>query len=268
MPTVIVIPARYGSKNYPGKPLVPIKDISLIQRVYSIASAVERVDGVYVATDDERVASHVESFGGNAIMTPLHLRNATERAMFASQVLTEKLGEEPETILNLQGDAVLTPPWIIQSLVDAMAKDDEIEMATPAVWLPPEQLRSFLNIKADGDVGGTTVTFDRSNNALYFSKRIIPYVRQNWPDPPVYNHIELYGYRFHTLVRLCELQPGPFELAEGLEQLRALENGIPVRVVPVDYRGRTHWTLDAPGDVNTVERLIDREGELVPIFGR
>lgn len=267
MSTVIVIPARYGSQNYPGKPLVQIRNVSLIQRVYSIASQVERVDGVYVATDDDRIAEHVKGFGGNAIMTPLHLRNATERAMFASHVLTETLGEEPETILNLQGDAVMTPPWIIQSLIDAMAKDDEIEIATPAVWLSPEELRAFVNSKADGEIGGTTVTFDRSNDALYFSKRIIPYVRQNWPDPPVYRHIELYGYRFHTLCRLCEIQPGPFELAEGLEQLRALENGIPIRVVPVDYRGRTHWTLDAPGDVHTVERLIDREGELVPIFG-
>ena len=114
-------------------------------------------------------------------------------------------------------------------------------------------------------MGGTLVVFDRNMNALYFSKTPIPFVRPNkLKELPLYRHIGLYAYRYETLANYLTLQPGPLEQVEGLEQLRALENGINVRVVLVDYRGRTHWSVDSPDDVSKVEAIIAREGELVP----
>jgi 3-deoxy-manno-octulosonate cytidylyltransferase (CMP-KDO synthetase) len=108
------------------------------------------------------------------------------------------------------------------------------------------------------------VTFDRNSNALYFSKNLIPFVRNSSKDDPyVFRHIGLYAYRHAALERYVSLEPSPLERAEGLEQLRALENGMPIRVVEVDYRGRTHWSVDTPEDISHVEEIINREGELV-----
>ena len=109
---------------------------------------------------------------------------------------------------------------------------------------------------------GTTVVFDRKRDALYFSKAVIPYMRKEG-HAGIYRHIGLYGYRKASLARYVELAPAPLEQTEGLEQLRALENGMAIRVAIVDYRGRTHWSIDAPQDVAVAERIIEREGELL-----
>jgi 3-deoxy-manno-octulosonate cytidylyltransferase (CMP-KDO synthetase) len=256
MTTAIIIPARYASKRYPGKPLAPIAGRSMIERVWRIAGAVRRVDAVAVATDDSRIFEAVRGFGGTALMTPESCGNGTERAHAAAGLMTPA----PDIIINLQGDAVLTPPSIVQALVDVMQADPGIPIATPAVRLSAGKLAALEQSKAAGDAGGTTVTFDRDGNALYFSKRIIPFQRKPAAEPPVFRHIGLYAYRREALERYLELPEGVFERAEEIEALRALENGIKMRVVQVDYGMRTHWSVDSPEDVRVAERIIAEEG--------
>jgi 3-deoxy-manno-octulosonate cytidylyltransferase (CMP-KDO synthetase) len=257
---VIVIPARFGSTRLPGKPLVQIKGKSLLHRVWSIAKAIKRVDAVYIATDDKRISDHAQSFGAEVIMTPVDCLNGTERVFAA----IETLNPLPEIILNLQGDAVLTPPWAIQALLDKMVEDKSIGLATTAAQMDMEQYARMQSSKSNGRVGGTTVVFDKNKNALYFSKTMIPFLRDKTIQPlPVYRHIGLYVFRYPMLKQYLSLSPSPLEITEGLEQLRALENGIPIKVVTVDYQGRTHWAVDSQDDVTIVEKIISEEGELV-----
>jgi 3-deoxy-manno-octulosonate cytidylyltransferase (CMP-KDO synthetase) len=265
MPTrddvAIIIPARYGSTRYVGKPLAAIAGRTMIHRVWSLARAASTVGAVVVATDDERIADHVRSFGGHAVMTPPECANGTERALVAAGTLDRP----PAIVINLQGDAVLTPPWVIAALIDAMLEHQDVEVATPAVRMTSRDYEILRSAKQAGEVGGTTVTFDRRHNALYFSKSIIPFVRHACESAPlpVFRHIGLYAYRLSTLHKLVGLDAGPLERAEQLEQLRALEHGISVRVVEVDYRGRTHWAVDSPEDLERVEAILAAEGELV-----
>ena len=260
MNTAIVIPARFGSTRFPGKPLALISGKSLLQRTWSIANAIKHVNAVYIATDDSRIKEHAESFGANVIMTPEHCENGTVRA-FAAINQTNPI---PDIILNLQGDAVLTPPWIIQPLLDVMLANPAIELATPATAISIEQYQKMFTAKCAGTVGGTTVVFDKNHDALYFSKSMIPFVREKTAAQlPLYRHIGLYAYRYATLKKYLALAPTPLEKIEGLEQLRALENGIKIKVVLVDYKKRTHWAVDSPEDITIVEKIIAEEGELV-----
>lgn len=259
--TVIIIPARYGSSRFPGKPLAIVAGVTLLQRVWNIARAVQNVARVIVATDDPRIFSHVEAFGGQAMMTPHSCTNGTERAWAVVSQMTER----PDVVINLQGDALLTPPWVVQRVVDEFRSDAAVQLVTPAVRLKLAQVQALEADRACGIAGGTLVTFDSNFDALYFSKSIIPYVRNRSSeiDLPIFQHIGLYGYRVPTLERYVNLPTGIFENAEQLEQLRALEHGIPIRIVLVDYRGRTQWSVDNPTDVEAAEKLIQAEGELV-----
>lgn len=268
MNTVIIIPSRYGSTRLEGKPLKAIAGKTLVQRVWSLANAVSGVAGVYVATDDERIAEHVRRSGGQAVMTPISCRNGTERALAA----VDGLRPAPSHIVNFQGDAALTPPWVLQKVVDEMRRDPGVEMVTAAVKMTWQEYRNLVASKSAGEVGGTTVTFDKRRNALYFSKSVIPFVRldsrfSGTEAVPVFRHIGLYGYRLETLRRYATLEPGWLEECEKLEQLRALEHGIPLRVVEVDYHGRTHWAVDSQEDADRVESIIRREGELLDVVG-
>lgn len=260
MTGVIVIPARYGSTRFPGKPLALIAGKSLLERTWSIAKQVKHIDEVYVSTDDQRIKAHVEGFGGQVVMTRADCQNGTERAFDT----VSKLEERPEIIINLQGDAVLTPPWVIQALVDRMIADPSIELATPATRLSRQQYEQIAKLKANGQLAGTMVAFDLQYNALYFSRSIIPHIRESASgEPPVYRHVGLYGYRYPMLESYLSLKPTPLESVEKLEQLRALEHGIAIKIVLVDYHGRTHWSVDSPEDVTIVEQILSKEGELV-----
>ncbi|MFN3075756.1 MAG: 3-deoxy-manno-octulosonate cytidylyltransferase [Alphaproteobacteria bacterium] len=260
MDIAIVIPARYGSRRYPGKPMVQIRGRSLLERVWGIAKAVRGVSEVYVATEDERIKAFAEGFGAKAIMTSPECENGTERAREA----IGKLAKRPDAVINLQGDAVLTPPWVVQALVDAFLEDPKLQLVTAAMQCSWAQVAELQELKKASPTSGTTVTFDKNGWALYFSKAIIPYLRiRDMDPPPVYRHIGIYGYRSDTLVELATLPQTPLEIAEQLEQLRALENGIPIKVVVVDYRNRTHSAVDAPEDIPMIERIIDTEGELL-----
>lgn len=260
--TSIVIPARIGSTRFPRKPLAPIRGVSLIQRVWRLARAVRGVALVLVATDDAEIADHVQSFGGRVVLTEPRCRNGTERVHQAITRLAEP--ERPDVVVNLQGDAVLTPPWTIQALVDAFAHGPQVEMATLAVRLGWEQFDRVAAAKRQNPSGGTFVVSGVAGDALYFSKNIIPFLKGGRPDEcPYCKHIGIYGYRWTTLERYVALDETPLERAEQLEQLRALEHGIAIRVIPVDYRGRSSWSVDNPEDIGQVERIIDAEGELV-----
>jgi 3-deoxy-manno-octulosonate cytidylyltransferase (CMP-KDO synthetase) len=254
--TVVVIPARWGSTRFPGKPLAEVAGVPMVQRIWALARAATGVDAVYIATDDTRIFDAAQSFGADALMTPEDCRNGTERAHAAAALMDAP----PDVVINLQGDAVLTPPWVIGAIATAF-DDPHVRIATPAVALDDRQLAALEAHKKDSPASGTTVVLDNKSDALYFSKAIIPFRRN--PVAPIYRHVGIYGYRRETLAGLVKLPEGRLEKTEGLEQLRALENGIPIRVVPVEYRSRTHWSIDSPADLSAAEDLIAEEGELL-----
>lgn len=262
MSAVAIIPARYASSRFPGKPLAKVAGVEMIRRVWAIARAAQGVSRAVVATDDARILEFVRGFGGEAVMTPESCRNGTER----TQAAAEALGLRAGAIVNLQGDAVLTPPWAIGALAGEMARDPKVQVATLATRMAPATIEALKRQKAGGQAGGTTVTFDRFGDAMYFSKAIIPFVKKPDAAPPIWRHIGIYAFTPETLARYATLEMGPFEKAEELEQLRALEHGIKMRVVPCDYRGRTHWSIDSPGDLREAEAIVAREGELLPVY--
>ncbi len=258
MTAAIVIPARYASSRFPGKPLCVVSGLTMLERVWRIARSVRQASRVVIATEDERILAHARSFDAEAIMTSPECTNGTERVYDTCK----RVAISEDIILNLQGDALLTPPWVLEAMIDEMTIDRAPEIVTPAVRLEGAALDEFAEQKKVRPGSGTTVVFDVNKNALYFSKTIIPHIR-NAGHAHIYRHIGLYGYRKSALDRYMRLAPSPLEQAEGLEQLRALEHGMVVRVAVVDYRGRTHWSIDAPGDAKIAEAIIEREGELL-----
>jgi 3-deoxy-manno-octulosonate cytidylyltransferase (CMP-KDO synthetase) len=254
---IIIIPSRYQSTRLPAKPLCTIAGRKLVERVWKIATAIQGVDDIVVATDHPDISDAVTAFGGRAVMTPEECRNGTERALAAVEALKIK----PDIIVNMQGDAPVTPPWVVQAMVDGMKADPKAGLCTPAVRLSGAALEKFLAEKKVTPTSGTTVVMDKDGYAMYFSKAVIPYPRG---DAQVFRHIGLYAYRYDTLKQMTVLPESPLEKIEKLEQLRALENGIRIRVVEVDYRGHSHASVDTPEDVSRVEAIIAAEGELVP----
>src|SRR5262249_40646503 len=159
---VIVIPARYASSRFPGKPLAMILGKSLLERTWRIAKAVKGVEEVYIATEDERIVEHATSFGAKRQITSSTCTNGTEQILDP----LKRLALKPEIIINLQGDAVLTPPHSIAALLDTLKKKREVGFATLAVRLSEEQYEELRLQKSNGGAGGTLVTFDRSGKAL------------------------------------------------------------------------------------------------------
>jgi 3-deoxy-manno-octulosonate cytidylyltransferase (CMP-KDO synthetase) len=248
-----------ASTRFPNKPLALIAGQTMIERVWRIGKASGNANEVLIATDDEQLREFASGFGAKVMMTSPDCLTGTDRVAEATKHLNQNA-----IIFSLQGDAVLTPPWVIEKVLHAMLIDPSIQIATPAVRLKGQALADFVTSKRGGSSSGTTVTFNKKGDALYFSKAIIPYERNEMnPDRPVFRHIGLYAYRQETLQVLSQLPEGIFEKSEKLEQLRALENGIPIRVVEVDYRGRTHGSVDRPEDVPFIESVIAREGELL-----
>lgn len=251
---LIVIPARMASTRFPNKPLAKIAGKTMIERVWSIAKTLKH--DVVIATDDTTLQSFALDFGANVVLTSPDCPTGTDRVAEVANSHSQY-----QIFFSLQGDAVLTPPWVIDEVLLSMKRDPEIKIATPAVALKGKALGDFILTKERGSSSGTCVVFDQKNDALYFSKSLIPYSRGG--ERTIFRHIGLYGYRIETLKVLSTLNESPLERAEGLEQLRALENGIPIRVVEVDYNGRTHGSVDRPEDVAFVESIIAKEGELV-----
>lgn len=269
MKTAVIIPARYGSTRLPGKPLAMIAGQTMLQRVVRIAQAgVKDLKDVtlVVATDDERITSHCDELGVKWVMTPVSCPTGTDRAEAAVQ----QLAEQPDFIVNLQGDAPLTPPDFITAMIDTYKKAP-CEMVTPVTQMTWEALDKLRENKKITPFSGTTAVFDpETGKAFWFSKNIIPAMRKEdkmreaGPLSPVFRHIGLYGYSREMLAKYITLPEGRFEAMEGLEQLRVLENGYTIRCVPVDYKGRASMSgVDSPEDVARAEALIAKHGELL-----
>jgi len=257
MDACIIIPARWGSTRFPGKALASIAGKTLIQRVWELAKKVKNAQNVFVATDDERIKKHCEGFGAKVIMTGLDCKNGTERVLDAIR----RLKMDAKVYVNFQGDAVLTSPHIAQAVIEKMLKDSGCKIATAAFQLSGEQLENLKKAKANSKTSGTTVTFDKKGRALYFSRSLIPSL-EGKSTACVYEHIGLYAYTREALEEFMSKPPSALEEAEALEQLRALENGMPIDVVVVELKGRTLWAVDTPSDVTIVENLLRREGEI------
>jgi 3-deoxy-manno-octulosonate cytidylyltransferase (CMP-KDO synthetase) len=259
MSVVVFIPARYASTRYPGKPLVELTGATgvkktLIQRAWEAAQAVSGVDRVYVLTDDDRIAEAARGFGADVLMTSSHARNGSERC---AEGLAQ-LDHDPDVVINLQGDAPLTPAWFVEALIGAM--DGTTQMATPVVKCDAETLTNFVTDRQQGRVGGTTAVMRSDRTALYFSKEVLPYVGDLNSPPEVWHHVGVYAYTPAALRAYAGWAEGPLERAEGLEQLRFLENGMPITCVPVEGRGRVFWELNNPVDVARIESVLKREG--------
>ena len=260
---VIVVPARYASTRYPGKPLVLLRGAAgnskpLIRRSWDAAQMVRGIARVVIATDDDRIARTARDFGGEVAMTPESSRNGTERCAAALATIGEA-----DIIINLQGDAPLTPPGFVSALIDAMIADPAIEVATPVLRVTPEIHRRLLADQRDGRVGGTTAAIGANGDALYFSKSVIPHVPENAigdQELPVFLHIGVYAYRRAALEAYAALPPTPLELLEGLEQLRFIEHGRRVRVVEVSSPGYDIWELNNPQDVAPIEAALAARG--------
>jgi 3-deoxy-manno-octulosonate cytidylyltransferase (CMP-KDO synthetase) len=263
MNSVILIPARYASTRYPGKPLVELKGATgackpLIQRSVEAARRVKGVSGVFVVTDDERVAEGCAPAKVGVIMTSPECRNGTERCAEALAQL-----HEPDLVINFQGDALLTPPGFVEALIARMEDDRDALVATPAMRLRSEEVRALQSEEAAGRVGGTSVVTNDLGHALYFSKRLIPHlpggalVREM---SPVRLHVGIYAYRPEALERYVATPVSELEALEGLEQLRFLAAGIPVAVVDVETPPFALRELNNPEDVAPIEQALAEAG--------
>ena len=263
MNSVILIPARYASSRYPGKPLVELKGASgapktLIQRSVEAARRVRGVSGVFVVTDDERIAEACVPANVGVIMTSPECRNGTERCAEALAQL-----HEPDLVINLQGDALLTPAGFVEALIARMEDDRDALVATPAMRLRSDEVRALQAEEAAGRVGGTTVVTNDLGHALYFSKRLIPHLpggALNGEMSPVRLHVGVYAYRPRALKRYVATPVSALETLEGLEQLRFLATGIPVAVVDVETPPFALRELNNPEDVAPIEQALAEAG--------
>jgi 3-deoxy-manno-octulosonate cytidylyltransferase (CMP-KDO synthetase) len=264
MSVLIAIPARYASTRYPGKPLATLtgatgQSKSLIQRSWEAACEVKGVDRVVVATDDARIREAAEAFGAEVVMTSEACANGTERCAEAF----DNLGGGYDIVVNLQGDAPLTPAWFVEELVEGLRRDPMAEVATPVLRCDGRALNGFLEDRKAGRVGGTTAVFTKDRHALYFSKEVIPFTSEIYSDDaetPVFHHVGVYAYRPSALGAYPRWAAGPLETLEGLEQLRFMEHGHKVLCVEVEARGRQFWELNNPEDVPRIEGMMREMG--------
>lgn len=260
MSVLVVIPARYQSSRYPGKPLAELRGAggeakSLIRRSWDAAMQVNGVDQVVVATDDDRIADAATTFGAQVVMTASTCQNGTERCAEALQ----KVAGDYDIVVNLQGDAPLTPAWFVEDLVAGLRANPQSDVATPVLRTDGAMLNDLLQDRRAGRVGGTTAVFGINNNALYFSKEVIPFTGQIFAADevtPVFHHVGVYVYRPAALAAYAGWEMGPIEQLEGLEQLRFLERGAPMLCVEVDAKGRQFWELNNPEDVPRIEAML------------
>lgn len=262
MSVLVAIPARYASTRYPGKPLVSLKgpdgEKTLIRRSWEAAMGVAGVDRVVVATDDDRIRDHALGFGAEVVMTSSDARNGTERC---AEVAARLPGFD--VVVNLQGDAPLTPAWFVEDLIAGLRADPGADIATPVLRCDGRALNGFLADRRAGRVGGTTAVFGAGMRGLYFSKEVIPFTGKTYADgdeTPVFHHVGVYAYRPAALAAYPAWPVGPLETLEGLEQLRFLENGRQVLCVEVQARGRQFWELNNPSDVAVIEAMMASAG--------
>ncbi len=239
MKIIAIIPARYQSTRFPGKPLALIQGYPMVWHVYRRVKRVEEIHRVLVATDDQRIREAVEELGGEAVMTSAHHPSGTDRIAAVAAEIPCQL------VVNVQGDEPLIEPGMIREALSPLQGDEEAVMSTLK-----KRIEDPLEVKNPHLV---KVVTDREGYALYFSRSPLPYHRQE--EPVYYGHIGLYVYRRDFLLRFSELEPTPLEQAEALEQLRVLENGYRIKVVETEEES---IGVDTPEDLEEVRRLIQR----------
>lgn len=244
-----IIPARYASTRFPGKPLIDIKGKTMIQRVYEQANKAESLDMVVVATDDKRIYDHVISWGGNAVMTAEHHPSGTDRCWDALQQMDGKY----DYVINIQGDEPFIDPSQIDTLA-AVLKDGTTELAT--LIIPVDNHEVLF------DMGEVKVVLNEQMEGLYFSRMVIPYIKgvaqEAWHEHHAYyRHVGMYAYRTDVLEQLTSLPVSSLEKAESLEQLRWLEKGFKIKCAVTNFDSHC---IDTPEDIEKVLRLMGIEG--------
>ncbi|MEM6654013.1 MAG: manno-octulosonate cytidylyltransferase [Pseudomonadota bacterium] len=269
MKTLIVIPSRFASTRFPQKPLHMIAGQSLLQRVVSIARACADQSAhisYVVATDHAAIEAHAIEIGAPVVMTNPALPSGTDRALAAADLVAP----DADFIVNLQGDAPFTPPAYITALI-AAGETSACDAVTPIVQLSWPALDEVRARKQETPFSGTSCVVNGQDEALWFSKTILPairkeaHLRETQPLSPVWRHIGLYGYKRAALERFVRLPEGYYEALEGLEQLRFLENGMTIRAVKVPAKPSAMWGIDTPQDAAHAEQLIAQHGE--PLAG-
>jgi 3-deoxy-manno-octulosonate cytidylyltransferase (CMP-KDO synthetase) len=239
-PSVIaIVPARYQSTRLPGKALADIAGRPMIEHVYRRAAAASSVSRVIVATDDDRIARVVAGFGGEVAMTSPSHQSGTDRLAEVAVSLA------CDVIVNVQGDEPMLAPETIDAAVEPFALVPELEMSTLR--------RRITDAGEHENPNVTKVVVDADGYAMYFSRAPIPHTRPGQPPAPAWAHVGLYGYRRDTLLRLAALPPTAMERAEALEQLRAIEHGIRIKVVKTAYAS---IGVDTPEDLARVRALL------------
>lgn len=244
MKTVVVIPARYGSTRFPGKALALLRGKPIIQWVWECAKR-SKADDVLVATDDQRIMDAVQAFGGKAVMTSPNHPSGSDRIMEAVKDV------EADVIVNVQGDEPSTPPALIDGLIDMMLAAEAPDMGTVIV--------PCSRAAVENDPNRPKVVVDCNGYALYFSRSMIPYLREGGKEmPKVFRHWGIYAYQRAALERFVSLPEGNLEKCEKLEQLRALENGIRIKVI------KTHFEsigIDTPADLKAAEDFLAKKNQ-------
>ena len=242
MKVTVVIPSRYGSTRFPGKPLVDIQGKPMVQHVYERASEATFVDEVFVATDDERIESAVKRFHGKVIMTQSSHQSGTDRIAEVARNLTSDI------LINVQGDEPFISPKLIDQVASSLINDRQVKLSTAAI--------AFKKIEDFWSPNMVKVICDQERNAIYFSRTTLPFI-----DPKkvtlkdlerlgIRKHIGIYGYRRELLLQFSEWKPTPLEIEERLEQLRVLEHGVKIRVVETQHET---YAIDTPQDLDKLK---------------
>ena len=265
---LIVVPARYGSTRLPGKPLLLINGRSLLERVTAIARTAADMAGncaVTVATDDQRIADHARQIGVDVTMTSPDCDSGSSRACAAAMARAEK----PGLVINLQGDAPFIPQAVVARLLTTL-REGAADVATPVYRLDWARLDRLQIHKHTAPFSGTTCARAENGHALWFSKTILPAIRDEArlrmtePFSPVWQHLGLYGYRMAALEWFAGAPQSPYEKLEGLEQLRFLEAGRTITTIEVDAPSHAMSGIDTPADLALAEETIRRLGDPSP----
>jgi len=243
MKVTAIIPSRFGSKRFPGKPLIKIKGQSMIRRVYQQADKSKLIDQVCVATDNEQIFAEVKSFGGKAVMTSERCLSGTDRVAEAAEIMGL---QGNNVIVNIQGDQPLLEPECLNDLVQPFFKIPNLRMSTLAYSINDE--------KEIADPGNVKVVFDTNGYALYFSRSIIPFDRDNKKNYQYHKHLGLYAYSYSFLQEFAKMPKSSLENLECLEQLRVLENGYKIFVTVTHFDSPS---VDNPDDLVKIEKIIE-----------
>lgn len=257
---LIVIPARMGSTRFPGKPLAKIAGVSMMRRTAQVAANIEGAAFV-IATDHADIMDHCYAYDLPAVMTARDLPSGSDRALAAAKLFSPDV----DVIVNLQGDAPFTEPSHVRAVIQGL-EDEQVDIATPAIPLSWAALDDLRAAKKTTPFSGTTV-IENSGRAIWFSKNITPAIRhetrfrETEPLSPVLRHVGLYGFKRSALERFTQLPQSPYERLEGLEQLRALENGMHIAVVRVEAPQISSPGIDTEEDLARAEALIEIHGD-------